>query len=247
MGCDETREGLEEKMLYTHLEREEVRRQKKLLMEELKLSTGEVYKAEKIPDFVDIEYIKKKKRKHYEKLVKQEVKKYEEKKRKEQKKREELEKELEEERKKEQLLYMPLDMKIKNQNSDLEDIYYLNYVLDKKAKENKKDKDKNKDKKHKKKEKDKKKKKEKHHRRHSVVTDEENDEEKEEVNEDDEEDKKYDYIEPVNAKIRTKVGSVKSVLGNSKDKKDEDDNDDSESEDKSKNMPYVTPHLQPND
>ena len=45
---------------------------------------------------------------------------------------------------------MPLDMKIKNQNSDLEDIYYLNYVLDKKQKENKKDKEKDKDKKHKK-------------------------------------------------------------------------------------------------
>ena len=244
MGCDDTREDIEEKMLYAHLEREEVRRQRKLLLEQLKLSTGEVYESEKIPDFVDIKYIKEKKRKHYEKLVKQEVKKYEEKKKKEQKKREELEKELEEERKKEQLLYMPLDMKIKNQNSDLEDIYYLNYVLDKKQKENKKDKEKDKDKKHKKNKKDKKKKKGKHHRRHSVATDEEEEEEEE----DDKEDKKYDYIEPVNAKIRTKIGSVKSVLGNNEDKKDEDDhNDDSESEKKSKNMPYVTPHLQPND
>ena len=244
MGCDETREDIEEKMLYAHLEREEVRRQRKLLLEQLKLSTGEVYESEKIPDFVDIKYIKEKKRKHYEKLVKQEVKKYEEKKKREQKKREELEKELEEERKKEQLLYMPLDMKIKNQNSDLEDIYYLNYVLDKKQKENKKDKEKDKDKKHKKNKKDKKKKKGKHHRRHSVATDEEEEEEEE----DDKEDKKYDYIEPVNAKIRTKIGSVKSVLGNNEDKKDEDDdNDDSDSEKKSKNMPYVTPHLQPND
>ena len=244
MGCDDTREDIEEKMLYAHLEREEVRRQRKLLLEQLKLSTGEVYESEKIPDFVDIKYIKEKKRKHYEKLVKQEVKKYEEKKKKEQKKREELEKELEEERKKEQLLYMPLDMKIKNQNSDLEDIYYLNYVLDKKQKENKKDKEKDKDKKHKKNKKDKKKKKGKHHRRHSVATDEEKEEEEEE----EEEDKKYDYIEPVNAKIRTKIGSVKSVLGNNEDKKDDsDDNDDSESEKKSKNMPYVTPHLQPND
>ena len=244
MGCDDTREDIEEKMLYAHLEREEVRRQRKLLLEQLKLSTGEVYESEKIPDFVDIKYIKEKKRKHYEKLVKQEVKKYEEKKKKEQKKREELEKELEEERKKEQLLYMPLDMKIKNQNSDLEDIYYLNYVLDKKQKENKKDKEKDKDKKNKKNKKDKKKKKGKHHRRHSVATDEEEEEEEE----DDKEDKKYDYIEPVNAKIRTKIGSVKSVLGNNEDKKDEDDdNDDSDSEKKSKNMPYVTPHLQPND
>ena len=244
MGCDDTREDIEEKMLYAHLEREEVRRQRKLLLEQLKLSTGEVYESEKIPDFVDIKYIKEKKRKHYEKLVKQEVKKYEEKKKKEQKKREEIEKEIEEERKKEQLLYMPLDMKIKNQNSDLEDIYYLNYVLDKKQKENKKDKEKDKDKKHKKNKKDKKKKKGKHHRRHSVATDEEEEEEEE----DDKEDKKYDYIEPVNAKIRTKIGSVKSVLGNNEDKKDEDDdNDDSDSEKKSKNMPYVTPHLQPND
>ena len=74
--------------------------------------------------------------------------------------------------------------------------------------------------------KDKKKKKGKHHRRHSVATDEEKGTEEEE--EDDEKDEKYDYIEPVDAKIRTKVGSVKSILGNNKDdedKKDIDDND----------------------
>ena len=35
MGCDETREDIEEKMLYTRLEREEIRKQRKLLLEEL--------------------------------------------------------------------------------------------------------------------------------------------------------------------------------------------------------------------
>ena len=74
MGCDDTREDIEEKMLYTRLEREEIRKQKKLLMEELKLSTGHKIKKEKIPDFVDVEYIREKKQKHYEKMIKEEVK-----------------------------------------------------------------------------------------------------------------------------------------------------------------------------
>ena len=65
MGCDETREDLEEKMLYTHLKRDEIRRQRKLLLEEIKLSTGQVIETEKIPDYVDIEYIRKKKKKAY--------------------------------------------------------------------------------------------------------------------------------------------------------------------------------------
>ena len=73
MGCDETRVDIEEKMLYTRLERDEIRKQRKLLLEELKLSTGENYKTEKIPDYIDIEYIKEKKRKHEEKLIKAEV------------------------------------------------------------------------------------------------------------------------------------------------------------------------------
>ena len=61
MGCDDTREDIEEKMLFTRLEREQIRKQKKLLMEELKLSTGHKIKKEKIPDFVDVEYIREKK------------------------------------------------------------------------------------------------------------------------------------------------------------------------------------------
>ena len=242
MGCEETREGIEEKMLYTRLEREEVKRQKKLLMEELKLSTGKVYKSEKIPDFVDIKYIKEKKRKHYEKLVKEEVKRVEEKKKKEQKKREELEKELEEERKKELLLYMPMDMKVNNQNNDLEDIYYLNYVLDKKHKDHKKDKDRNEN--HKKTKKEKHKEKEKH-KRHSTIKS--NEEKGDEDKEDD--DHKEDYIEHVNAKIRTKVGSARSILDNKEnnEKNKNENDDDSGAENESKKMQYVTPHLQPND
>ena len=241
MGCEETREDIEEEMLYTRLEREEIRRQRKLLLEELKLSTGESYKLEKIPDFVDIKYIKEKQRKHYEKLVKQEIKKVEAKKRKEEKEKEELEKELEEERKKEQLLYMPLDMKIKSPDNDLEDIYYLNYVLEKKQK--------NKEKKNDKRHKTKKKKTKRHKTEKSKKVSFELKEEKKEDEE------KYDYMEPVNAAIRTKVGSVKSVFEDEKEnhkntrnlKIDDKDYNDSMSDSEAKNMPYVTPHLQPND
>ena len=138
MGCDDTREDIEEKMLYTRLEREEIRKQKKLLMEELKLSTGHKIKKEKIPDFVDVEYIREKKQKHYEKMIKEEVKRVEEEERKKEKEREELKKEMEQQQKDEELLYMPLETKIHNPDHDLEDIYYLNYVLDKKQKNQKK-------------------------------------------------------------------------------------------------------------
>ena len=237
MGCDETREDIEEKMLYTRLEREEVRKQRKLLLEELKLSTGERYKKEKVPDFIDVEYIREKKKKHYEKLVKAEMKKVEERERKERKRREEMEKELEEEQKKEELLYMPLDMQVKNQNTDLEDIYYLNYVLEKRKEKNK---DKSKDKKHNKKDK-KSNKKHKKGKRNKDNSDDSQDEESEEK-------EKNDYIESINAKIQTKIGSVRSVLGNNKIiNNDLNYNDDNVSDNASKIMPYVTPHLQPND
>ena len=56
-------------------------------------------------------------------------------------------------------------------------------------------------------------------------------------------------MQPLNAKIRTKEGSVKSVLDNDKkDKKENysDDYDDSEKSEE-KRKPYVTPHLLPND
>ena len=246
MGCDETREDIEEKMLYTRLEREEIRKQRKLLLEELRLSTGERYKKEKVPDFVDVEYIREKKKKHYEKLIKAEMKKVEEKEMKEKKRREEMEKELEEERKKEELLYMPLDMQVKNQNTDLEDIYYLNYVLEKRSKE--KNKDKSKDKKHNNKKDKKSNKKRKKGKRNKDNSDDSQDEENEEKD-------KNDYMEPVNAKIQTKIGSVRSILGNNKDinnnkiiiNNDLNNNDDNASDNASKIMPYVTPHLQPND
>ena len=241
MGCDETREDIEEKMLYTRLEREEIRKQRKLLLEELKLSTGETYKKEKVPDFVDVDYIREKKKKHYEKMIKEELKKVEEKEMREKKKREEMEKELEEERKREELLYMPLDMRVKNKNTDLEDIYYLNYVLEKKSKD--KNNEKSKDKKHNKKDK----KSNKKHIKGKLNKDKSYDsqEEEKDIN---------DYMEPVNAKIQTKIGSVRSILGNNKDNNnnkiivnnDENNNDASISE-ASKIMQYVTPHLQPND
>ena len=241
MGCDETREGLEEKMLYTRLKRDEIRKQKKLLLDQLKLSTGEVYETEPIPDYVDVEYIKEKKRKHYEKIVKVELKKVEEEKRKEEKRRKKLEKELEEEmeeeRYKENLLYMPLNMNLKKNDNDLEDIYYLNYVLDKK--QNKHDKEKR----SKSKKKTRKQKTNRYKKRNKSY-------EKESDNEEDKKDKnEYDFMQPLNAKIRTKEGSVKSVLDNDKkDKKENysDDYDDSEKSEE-KRKPYVTPHLLPND
>ena len=188
MGCDETRVDIEEKMLYTRLERDEIRKQRKLLLEELKLSTGENYKTEKIPDYVDIEYIKEKKRKHEEKLIKAEVERLEKIERKERKRREEEEKLKEEEKINEEYIYMPMDMKVKSHDNDLEDIYYLNYVLEKKDK-NKKEKHKDKDRNKKKRET--KRKKEKHKNKH----DENNDDEEEDNN-------NYDFIEPVNAKNR---------------------------------------------
>ena len=242
MGCDETREGIEEKMLYTRLERDEIRKQRKLLLEELKLSTGEEYKIEKIPDYIDIEYIKEKKRKHEEKIIKAEVKRIEEIERKERKRREEEEKLKEEEKINEEFIYLPMDMKVKNHNTDLEDIYYLNYVLDKKDK-NKKEKHKDKDKDRNKKKKETKRKKEKHKNRN-----------KNEHTSEEEDNNNYDFIEPVNAKIRTKIGSEKSVIEEDKkiiknisneDLANKSINDNSVNI--SKDMPYVTPHLQPND
>ena len=253
MGCDETREDIEEQMLYTRLERDEIRKQKKMLLEELKLSTGEVYKKEKIPDYVDIEYIKEKKRKHEEKLIKAEVKRLEEKERRERERREEEEKEMEEEKFKEEYIYMPVDMKYKNKNTDLEDVYYLNYVLDK----NNKNKDANKKEKHKERKKKKKetkrkkqKEKEKHKEKSEHSSESQNEEEEKE-----EKEEKYDFIEPVDAKIRTKIGSVRSVIGNKKknnnndeNESDNDENDNESNSDKiSRDMPYVTPQLQHND
>lgn len=249
MGCDETREGLEEKMLYTRLKRDEIRKQKKLLLDQLKLSTGEVYETEPIPDYVDVEYIKEKKRKHYEKIVKVELKKVEEEKRKEEKRRKKLEKELEEmeeERYKENLLYMPLNMNLKKNDNDLEDIYYLNYVLDKKQK---KPKEKSKERKHKRAKTKKKTKKEKNKEKvHLSESESEGDDKEDKKDKED----KYDFMEPIDAKIRTKVGSPKSILENKNMNqriinKNIDNYDDDNSESESKNKPYLTPHLQPND
>ena len=243
MGCDETRVDIEEKMLYTRLERDEIRKQRKLLLEELKLSTGENYKTEKIPDYVDIEYIKEKKRKHEEKLIKAEVERLEEIERKERKRREEEEKLKEEEKINEEYIYMPMDMKVKSHDNDLEDIYYLNYVLEKKDKK-KKEKHKDKDKDRNKKKRETKRKKEKHKNKHDDYNDKEED------------NNNYDFIEPVNAKIRTKIGSEKSVIEEekkiikNKEKEnlgDKSINDNDNSVNISKDMPYVTPHLNPND
>ena len=61
MGCDDTREDIEEKILYARLERDQIRRQRNLLIDQLRVCTGEEYQPEPIPDYIDIEYIKEQK------------------------------------------------------------------------------------------------------------------------------------------------------------------------------------------
>ena len=50
MGCEETREDLEEKILYARLEREQIQKQRYLLLEQYRLETGEILQTSYIPD-----------------------------------------------------------------------------------------------------------------------------------------------------------------------------------------------------
>ena len=67
MGCDDTREDLEEKIVYATLERDQIRKQRKILLDQLRVSTGEEIHHEPIPDYIDIEHIKEQKRKRIQK------------------------------------------------------------------------------------------------------------------------------------------------------------------------------------
>ena len=253
MGCDETREDLEEKILNIRMERDQIRKEREYLLTELKLTTGEELHPEPIPDYIDINYIKEKKRKMIEKQIKKMVKQEAIRQQEEERKKKELEEELkriEREGYDEEFLYQPLGLKVKNNISELDDIYGLNYVLKKKDKEekngeNKEELDESKDNKDKKKSNFKKNKKVKFNA--NVKEDEENKENKNKDNNNGD-DIDEDIFEKVDAKIATKTGSINSVLGRDKNKiKNRISKNNSVMEDDSKSINYITPHLQPED
>ena len=262
MGCDETREDIEEKIVYARLERDQIRKKRKLLLDELRLYTGEEIHPDPIPDYIDIDHIKEKRRKIITKKVEKAVKEEVERKEEEEKKQKELEEEmkrLEREGYDEEFLYQPLNMKVKNKISSLDDIYYLNYVLEKKDKnENKEEKeeklDESKDNTGKKKSNLKKNKKVKFKEEEKGKNNDDNSEKSKDnenyINEN--EDENYneidnDIIQKVDAKIATKTGSIASVLEKDKISKNKISRNNSVSLEDSKSIPYYTPHLQPND
>ena len=263
MGCDVTREDLEEKIVYTRLERDEIRRKKQLLIEELRVTTGEEIKLEPIPDYVDKEYYKEQKKKRIQKEIKKAIKKEEKRKKEEEKKQ----KELEEEMKRieqfgydEELLYQPMNMRVKNKNSPVDDIYYMNYVLPKKDenKNNEHEEDEEIDEKNKEKKKKKsnlkKNKKVKFNKNENDNKDNENEDENNNDGNDDNNENNLidnDIIQKVDAKIVTKTASVNSILKDDNNKgkqlKNKISNNNSNLDEDSKSIPYFTPHLQPND
>lgn len=247
MGCEETREDIEEKIVYTRLERDQIRKQRKLLLDELRLSTGEEIVPEPIPDYIDIDYYKEKKKKIIEKKVKKIVNEEIEKRKEDEKKQKEIEEEikrLEREGYDEEFLYQPLNMNFNHKPSSIDDIYYLNYVLEKKNKnENNEINDDNNEQIN---EKDINKKsnlkKNKKVKFNNNITEYNNNENNEIDN---------DIIQKVDAKIATKTGSIISVLDDDKNKGKKIGNKKSKNnsyeEEDSKSLPYYTPHLQPND
>ena len=167
MGTGGTKHDLEGQILIKLLEREQIRKERNMILDEIKIETGEDLYHEPIPDFIDIEYYKDKKRK----LIEKQIKKYEEEERKKMEAKRRRFEEKEEERRKEEeaynneFLYQPLKFKFKKRDSDKDNIYSINYVLpkrrksleikkDKNKEKNKKDKNDKKDKKGKKKEKE---------------------------------------------------------------------------------------------
>ena len=259
MGCDETREDIEEKILYTRLEREQIRKKRKLLLDELKLCTGEEFEPEPIPDYIDIDYYKEKKKKIIEKKVKKAVKEEIEKKKEEEQKQKAIEEELkrlEREGYDEEFLYQPLDLKVPNKNGDNDDIYYLNYVLDKKnknIKNNDNDNDDDNNEQINKNNVNKKSNLKKKVKFNDNVVEYNNDESHENNENNESNDNKIDddIIQKVDARIQTKTASISSVINdyNNKGKKTSNriSKKNSTVEDDTKSIPYYTPHLQPND
>ena len=134
MGCEETREDLEEKILYARLEREQIQKQRYLLLEQYRLETGEILQTSYIPDYVDKKDFKSKaakeirKEKKKEKKIKKKIEKIEE----------NIKKEEEEELKKiqkfgydEELLYQPMRLKMnkKSRNEGHEYEGLENFIL----------------------------------------------------------------------------------------------------------------------
>ena len=255
MGCDETREDIEESIVYARLERDQIRRERKILTDKLRLLTGEEYKSDPIPDYIDIEYIREKKRKQIEKQVKKAVKEEEERKKKEEIKKKQMEEELkriEREGYDEEFIYQPLNLKIKNKNLGFDDVYFPSYVLEKKEKnkqkEDEEEKDESKDTKNKKKSNLKKNKKVKFNENVNENTNDDKDD-NENNNDDDNENNEIDndIIQKVDVKIDSKTASVvRGFVKNSNTIKKASKNN-IDKDDDSKNAPYFTPHLQPND
>ena len=268
MGCDDTREDIEEKILYARLERDQIRRERNLLIDKLRICTGEEYQPEPIPDYIDIEYIKEQKRKKIEKKVKKAVKEEAIRLEEEEKKQKELEekmKRLEKEGYDEEFLYQPLKLNVKNKKTEFDDIYNFNYVLPNKNKEqeqnedNEEELDESKDNHNKKKSNLKKSNKDKKVKFKDLTendednNDNDNNNNNSDDNDNDNEDNNEidnDIIQKVDAKIVTKTASINSAMGGEKNKKNSKNkisNKNSNIDEDSKNLPYFTPHLQPND
>lgn len=260
MGCDDSREDIEEKIVYARLERDQIRRERNLLINQLRICTGEEYHPEPIPDYIDIDYIKEQKRKKIEKKVKKAVKEEAARQKEEEKRQKELEEEmkrLEKEGYDEEFLYQPLSLKVKNKISELDDIYNLNYVLQKKDLNENKDQnedneeeiDENNNNKKKSILKKNKKDKKVKFKDNLIENDEDNNDDNEnEDNDNNEIDN--DIIQKVDARIATKTASINSAIGGGNNKnniKKRISKNNSNMDDDSKSIPYFTPHLQPND
>ena len=268
MGCDDTREDIEEKILYARLERDQIRRQRNLLIDQLRVCTGEEYQPEPIPDYIDIEYIKEQKRKKIEKKVKKAVKEEAIRQKEEEKRQKELEEEmkrLEKEGYDEEFLYQPLNLNVRKK-MELDDIYNVNYVLQKKNENEKKEQDEyngeelaeSKDNQNKKKSNLKKSNKDKKvkFKDDLVENDEDNDDNNNDNNSRDNDENEdnneidNDIIQKVDARIATKTASINSVVGGGNSKKtlkNRISKNNSNIDNDSKSIPYFTPHLQPND
>ena len=264
MGCDDTREDIEEKILYARLERDQIRRQRNLLIDQLRVCTGEEYQPEPIPDYIDIEYIKEQKRKKIEKKVKKAVKEEAIRQKEEEKRQKELEEEmkrLEKEGYDEEFLYQPLNLNVRKK-MELDDIYNVNYVLQKKNENEKKEQDEyngeelaeSKDNQNKKKSNLKKSNKDKKvkFKDDLVENDEDNNDNNSGDNDENEDNNEIDndIIQKVDARIATKTASINSALGGGNSKKNLKNRiskNNSNIDNDSKSIPYFTPHLQPND
>lgn len=132
MGVGQSKESLEEKILFTRLERDQIRKERCLLLTEYKQRTGEILTRYSLPDYIDHKYYKELNRENIEKERRRKEKlerKRKEKLEKKEQERLEAEKKLEKEGYNEELLYQPMDLNVKRN--------YLDYEIDKTNKNNK--------------------------------------------------------------------------------------------------------------